>query len=63
MRIGSVSHSLLMLIAGGTVSLILVAGSARARARAQADLMIHNRHDSLGGVNPQFARFSGNWAA
>src|SRR6266550_1165221 len=39
MRIGSVSHSLLMLIAGGTVSLILVAGSARAAPRAQADLV------------------------
>src|SRR5881398_3549196 len=37
MRIGSVSHSLLMLIAGGTVPLILVAGSARAAPRAQAD--------------------------
>src|SRR5207302_2491706 len=39
MRIGSVSHSLLMLIAGGTVPLILVAGSARAAPRAQADLV------------------------
>src|SRR5689334_12681500 len=39
MRIRSVSHSLLMLIAGGTVSLILVAGSARAAPRAQADLV------------------------
>src|SRR5246127_1804439 len=39
MRIGSVSHSLLMLIAGGTVSLILVAGSARAAPRAQTDLV------------------------
>ena len=39
MRIGSVSHSSLMLIAGGTVSLILVAGSARAAPRAQADLV------------------------
>src|SRR5207237_9796076 len=39
MRIGSVSHSLLMLIAGGTVSLILVAGSARAAPRALADLV------------------------
>src|SRR6476661_4246536 len=35
MRIGSGSHSLLMLIAGGTASLILAAGSAR----AQADLV------------------------
>src|SRR5690349_23962837 len=39
MRIGSVSHSLLMLIAGGTASLILVAGSAHAAPRAQADLV------------------------
>ena len=39
MRIGSVSHSLLMLIAGGTASLILAAGSARAAPRAQADLV------------------------
>src|ERR1700676_2047688 len=39
MRIGSVSHSLLMLIAGGTASLILAAGSARAAPRAQTDLV------------------------
>ena len=39
MRIGSVSHSLLMLIAGGTASVILAAGSARAAPRAQADLV------------------------
>src|SRR6266566_4086004 len=39
MRIGSVSHSLLMLIAGGTASLILAAGPARAAPRAQADLV------------------------
>src|SRR4030088_121362 len=39
MRIGSVSHSLLMLIAGGTASLILAAGSALAAPRAQADLV------------------------
>src|SRR5947208_1331053 len=39
MRIGSVSHSLLMLVAGGTASLILAAGSARAAPRAQADLV------------------------
>src|SRR6266550_5386803 len=39
MRIGSVSHSLLKLIAGGTASLILAAGSARAAPRAQADLV------------------------
>src|SRR2546429_8588889 len=38
-RIGSVSHSLLMLIAGGTASLILAAGSARAAPRAQAGLV------------------------
>jgi creatinine amidohydrolase/Fe(II)-dependent formamide hydrolase-like protein len=37
MRIGSVSHSLLMLIAGGTASLILAVGSARAAPRAQPD--------------------------
>jgi hypothetical protein len=39
MRIGSVSHSLLMLIAGGTASLILAAGTARAAPRAQTDLV------------------------
>src|SRR2546422_9724648 len=39
MRTGSVSHSLLMLIAGGTASLILAAGSARAAPRAQTDLV------------------------
>src|ERR1700678_4847129 len=39
MRIGSVSHALLMLIAGGTASLILAAGSARATPRAQTDLV------------------------
>jgi creatinine amidohydrolase/Fe(II)-dependent formamide hydrolase-like protein len=39
MRMGSISHSLLMLIAGGTASLILAAGSARAAPRAQADLV------------------------
>src|SRR4030081_1651344 len=39
MRIGSVSHSSLMLIAGGAATLILAAGSARAAPRAQADLV------------------------
>jgi creatinine amidohydrolase/Fe(II)-dependent formamide hydrolase-like protein len=39
MRIGSVSHSLLMLIAGGTASLILAAGSARAATCPQTDLV------------------------
>jgi len=39
MVIDSVSHSLLMLIAGGTASLILAAGSACAAPRAQADLV------------------------
>src|SRR5438034_10853354 len=39
MLIGSASHSLLMLIAGGTASLILAAGSACATAPAQADLV------------------------
>ncbi len=39
MRIGSVSHSLLMLIAGGTASLVLAAGSARAAPCAQTDLV------------------------
>src|SRR2546421_10208004 len=39
MRIGSVSHSLVMLTAGGTASLILAAGSARAAPHAQADLV------------------------
>src|SRR2546429_6633884 len=38
-RIGSVSHSLLMLIAGGAATLILAAGSARAAPRAQTDLV------------------------
>jgi len=37
MRTGSVSHSSLMWIAGGTASLILAAGAAHAAARAQAD--------------------------
>src|SRR5262249_32123458 len=37
MVIDSVSHSLMMLIAGGTASLILAAGSACAAPRAQAD--------------------------
>jgi creatinine amidohydrolase len=39
MRMGSASHSLLMLIGGGTASLILAAGSARAAPRPQADLV------------------------
>src|SRR5258708_5404216 len=39
MRIGSVSHSLLMSIAGSTASLILAAGSTRAAPRAQTDLV------------------------
>ncbi len=39
MRIGSVSQYLLMLIAGGTVSLLLTAGCARAAPRAPADLV------------------------
>src|SRR5437764_9986703 len=39
MRVGSVSHSLLMLIAGGAATLILAAGSARAAPRAQAGLV------------------------
>ena len=39
MVINSVSHSLLMLIAGGTGSLILAAGSACAAPPAQADLV------------------------
>ena len=39
MRICSGSHSLLMLIAGGTASLMLAAGFARAAPRAQADLV------------------------
>jgi len=39
MRVGSVSHSLLMLIAGGTASVLLIAGSARAAPRAQTDLV------------------------
>jgi len=37
MRIGSVSNSSLMLIAGGVASLILAAGSARAAPRGRAD--------------------------
>src|SRR5438552_17931984 len=39
MVIDSVSHFLLMLIAGGTASLILAAGSACAAPRAQTDLV------------------------
>src|SRR5438445_12072973 len=39
MFIDSVSHFLLMLIAGGTASLILAAGSACAAPRAQTDLV------------------------
>src|ERR1700756_1293353 len=39
LRIGSVSHSLLMLIACGTASLVLAAGPARAAPCAQTDLV------------------------
>src|ERR1700723_3754195 len=39
MRMASVPHSLLMLISGGTASLILAAGSACAAPRAQTDLV------------------------
>src|SRR5205814_9254970 len=39
MCMGAVSHSLLMLIAGGTASLIPAGGSARAAPRAQTDLV------------------------
>jgi creatinine amidohydrolase/Fe(II)-dependent formamide hydrolase-like protein len=39
MRIGSVSHSLLMLIVGGTASLIVGTGSAQAAPRTQTDLV------------------------
>ena len=39
LRMGPASHSLLMLIVGGTASLILAAGSARAAPRAQTDLV------------------------
>ena len=39
MRIGSVSHSLLMLILGGMASLILAVGPARAAPCAQTDLV------------------------
>jgi len=39
MRMGSVSHSLLMLIVGGVASLILGTGSAQAAPRAQTDLV------------------------
>jgi creatinine amidohydrolase len=39
MRSGSASHSLRMLIAGGTASLILAAGSARAQSCARTDLV------------------------
>jgi len=38
-RIGSVSHSLLMVIVGGVASLILGTGSAQAAPRAQTDLV------------------------
>jgi hypothetical protein len=37
MRMGLVSHSSLMLIAGGTASLVMAVGSARAPPGAQAD--------------------------
>ena len=43
MVIDSVSHFLLMLIAGGTASLILAAGSARAAPRGQIDLTFHSQ--------------------
>ena len=39
MRIGSVSHSVLMLIVGGTASLIVGTGSAQAAPRTQTDLV------------------------
>src|SRR5438552_4704251 len=39
MVIDSVSHSSLMLVAGGTASLVLAAGCACAAPRAQADLV------------------------
>jgi creatinine amidohydrolase len=39
MRIGSVSHSLLMLIVGGTASLTVGTGSAQAAPRTQSDLV------------------------
>src|SRR5256885_12400066 len=39
MRIGSVSNSLLMLIAGGTASLMLIAAPACAAPCAQTDLV------------------------
>src|SRR6201984_729624 len=39
MHSGSASHSLRMLIAGGTASLILAAGSARAQSCARTDLV------------------------
>ena len=39
MRIGSVSHSLLMSTVGGAASLILAAGAAHAAPRAQTDLV------------------------
>jgi len=39
MRIGAVSHSLLMLIVGGTASLIVGTGSAQAAPRTQTDLV------------------------
>ena len=39
MRMGSASHSLLMFMAGGTASLILATGSARAAPRAHTELV------------------------
>ena len=39
MRMGSVSHSVMVLIAGGTASLMLAAGPVRAAPRAQSDLV------------------------
>src|SRR5260370_5035827 len=60
MVIDSVSHSLLMLIAGGTASLILAAGSACAAPRAQADLV---EFEKMTWVEVKAALAAGNTTA
>jgi hypothetical protein len=57
---GSASHSLLMLIVGGAASLILAAGSARAAARAQTDLV---EFEKMTWVEVKFALAAGKTTA
>jgi creatinine amidohydrolase len=57
---GSASHSLLMLIVGGTASLILAAGSARAAPRAQTDLV---EFEKMTWVEVKFALAAGKTTA